>query len=72
MILGISDFIQSFIVTEERIQGNIASLQFHLLEIGTLSKKHLSPEYFDCWPPLTEIEQAETEQTEPPISRRYV
>ena len=25
----------------------IASLQFHLLEIGTLSKKHLSPEYFD-------------------------
>ena len=45
----------------------IASLQFHLLEIGTLSKKHLSPEYFDCLPPLTEIEQAETEQTEPPI-----
>ena len=35
-------------------------------------KKHLSPEYFDCLPPLTEIEQAETEQTEPPISRRYV
>ena len=28
---------------------------------------HLSPEYFDCLPPLTEIEQAETEQTEPPI-----
>ena len=35
----------------------IASLQFHLLEIGTLSKKHLSPEYFDCLPPLTEIEK---------------
>ena len=30
----------------------IASLQFHLLEIGTLSKKHLSPEYFDCLPPF--------------------
>jgi len=29
----------------------IASLQFHLLEISTLSKKHLSPEYFDCLPP---------------------
>ena len=45
----------------------IASLQFHLLEIGTLSKKNLSPEYFDCLPPLTEIELTETEQTEPPI-----
>ena len=42
----------------------IASLQFHLLEIGTLTKKTLSPEYFNCLPPLTEIE---TEQTEPPI-----
>ena len=42
----------------------IASLQYHLLEIGTLTKKTLSPEYFDCLPPLTEIE---TEQTEPPI-----
>ena len=41
----------------------LASLQFHLLQIGTLSKKNLSPEYFDCLPPLTEIE---TEQTEPP------
>ena len=44
-----------------------ASLQFHLLQIGTLSKKNLSPEYFDCLPPLTEIELTETEQTEPPI-----
>ena len=42
----------------------IASLQFHLLEIGTLTKKTLSPEYFNCLPPLTEIE---TEQTEPSI-----
>ena len=42
----------------------ISSLQFHLLEIGTLTKKTLSPEYFDCLPPLTDIE---TEQTEPPI-----
>ena len=42
----------------------IASLQFHLLEIGTLTKKNLSPEYFNCLPPLTEIE---TEQTVPPI-----
>ena len=41
----------------------IAYLQFHLLEIGTLTKKTLSPEYFDCLPSLTEIE---AEQTVPP------
>ena len=35
-----------------------------MLEIGTLTKKNLSPEYFNCLPPLTEIE---TEQTVPPI-----
>ena len=34
----------------------IANLQYHLLEIGTLSKNSLSPEYFDCLPPLTELE----------------
>ena len=34
---------------------------------SALSVKNLSPEYFDCLPPLTEIELTETEQTEPPI-----
>ena len=34
----------------------IANLQYHLLEIGTLTKNSLSPEYFDCLPPLTELE----------------
>ena len=44
----------------------IAHLQFHLLEIGTLTKASLSPEYFDCLPALTEIE-IEAEQNDPPI-----
>ena len=35
-----------------------------MLEIGTLAKKNLSPEYFNSLPPLTEIE---TEQSVPPI-----
>ena len=34
----------------------IAHLQFHLLEIGTLTKALLSPEYFDCLPALIKIE----------------
>ena len=44
----------------------IAHLQFHLLEIGTLTKASLSPEFFDCLPALTEIE-IEAEQNDPPI-----
>lgn len=44
----------------------IANLQYHLLEIGTLTKKTLSPEYFDCLPPLTELE-LETEQNDPTL-----
>ena len=42
----------------------IAHLQFHLLEIGTLIKASLSPEYFDCLPALTEIEIV-AEQNDP-------
>ena len=42
----------------------LAQLQFHLLSIGTLHKDTLSSEYFDCLPPLTEIE---TEQNDPSI-----
>ena len=41
-------------------------MQFYLLEIGTLTKASLSPEYFDCFPALTEIE-IEAEQNDPPI-----
>ena len=44
----------------------IATLQYHLLEIGTLTKNTLSPEYFDCLPPLTELE-LETEQNDPTV-----
>ena len=44
----------------------IATLQYHLLEIGTLTKNSLSPEYFDCLPPLTELE-LETEQNDPTV-----
>ena len=33
----------------------IANLQYHLLEIGTLTKNPLSPEYFDCFSPLAEL-----------------
>ena len=36
--------------------SKIAHLQFHLLEIETLTKASLSPEYFDCLSALTEIE----------------
>ena len=44
----------------------LSQLQYHLLEVGTLTKDTLSPEYFDCLPPLTEIE-TETEQTDPTV-----
>ena len=44
----------------------IAHLQFHHLEIGTLTKASISPESFDCLPALTEIE-IEAEQKDPPI-----
>ena len=30
----------------------IDRLQFHLLEIGTLTRDNLSPEYFEVFPPL--------------------
>ena len=48
------------------LQPNLkkVSLQFHLLEIVILTKKTLSPKYFNCLSPLTEIK---TEQTEPSI-----
>ena len=39
---------------------------------SALSVKNLSPEYFDCLPPLTEIELIETEQTEPPICINFI
>ena len=42
----------------------LTHLNFHLLQIGTLTKDTLSPEYFDCLPPLTEIE-LEIEQNDP-------
>ena len=44
----------------------IGRLKFHLLEIGTMTKDHLSPEFFDCLPPLTELE-TETEENGPSI-----
>ena len=47
------------------ITGKVASPNHKMLTLSMYShKKTLSPEYFDCLPPLTEIE---TEQTEPPI-----
>ena len=46
--------------------NKITHLQFHLLEIGTLTKASLSLEYFDCLSALTEIE-IEAEQNDPPI-----
>ena len=49
-------FIEILKKFDSLTQSEIASLQFHLLEIGTLNKKTLSPEYFNCLPPLTEIE----------------
>ena len=60
--------IYDILVTYERYSSleKIAHLQFHLLEIGTLTKDSLSPEYFDCLPALTEIE-TETEQNEPTL-----
>ena len=33
----------------------IAHLQFHLLEIGTLTKASLSQEYFDCLPAVHKL-----------------
>ena len=41
--------------TDKLNQKKIANLQYHLLEIGTLTKNSLSPENFDCLPPLTEL-----------------
>ena len=34
----------------------LSQLKNHLLEVGTLKKDTLSPEYFDCLSPLTEID----------------
>jgi len=45
----------------------IATLQYHLLEIGTLTKKSLSPEYFDCLPPLTDLELETIQQNDPTV-----
>ena len=46
------------------------SLQFHLLQIGTMTKETLSPEYFDVLAPLTEI-PTESEQNVPSICIDY-
>ena len=40
--------------------------RLELNEIGTLTKKYLSPEYFDLLSPLTELE-SETEQNDPTV-----
>ena len=40
--------------------------RLELNEIGTLTKKYLSPEYFDLLPPLTKLE-LETEQNDPTV-----
>ena len=39
----------------------IGRLHFHLLEIGTMTRDTLSPEFFDCLPPLSEL-PSEAEQ----------
>ena len=51
--------IYDILVTYERYSSleKIANLQFHLLKIGALTKDSLSPEYFNCLPALTEIEE---------------
>ena len=43
---------------------NCTTLLYHILQIGLLTKKSFSPEYFDCLPRLNELE-LETEQNDP-------
>ena len=48
-------------LAKEKQAEKIGRLHFHLVEIGTMTKGTLSPEFFDCLPPLSEL-PSEAEQ----------